>query len=85
MKLKKFNLRSDSIVNLYRAAFYLAKGSHNTALMFLSQSRKKSPDLINNQLNNLLRDPKNSLKTQRDCLFWAEKILDEYKKIIYFA
>ena len=38
MDLNKFSKKSDKIANLYRAAFYLAKGSNKVALGFLHKS-----------------------------------------------
>ncbi len=64
MALNKYSYKSDKIANLYRAAFYLAKGSKNTAMGFLEKSGEK--------FNNI------KLTSKKDRLFWAEKILDRY-------
>lgn len=64
MALNKFSKKSDKIANLYRAAFYLAKGSNDVALGFLEKSGVRFKDL--------------NTKTKALRLFWAEKILDKY-------
>jgi hypothetical protein len=72
MALNKYSHKSDEIGNLYRAAFYLAKGSEEVGLGFLSKSGKTFKGLKTN--------------TEKDRLFWAEKILDEYLKLkLHFA
>jgi len=55
---------TDKIANLYRAAFYLARGAKEVGLDFLRKSGRKFEDL--------------RLDTKKQRLFWAEKILDEY-------
>ena len=58
---------TDEAANLYRAAFYLAKGSKGVALNFLKKSGRKFEGL--------------KLDTIQERLFWAEKILDEYTRL----
>ncbi len=67
MALDKKSYRSDTIANLYRAAFYLARGSKETGLKFLEKANKY-----------LSKKMYPKIKTKKDCLFWAEKILDQY-------
>lgn len=67
MALNKFSNKSDKIANLYRAAFYLAKGAKDVALDFLKKSGRRFRGM--------------ELNTPQNRLFWAEKILDEYKKM----
>ena len=67
MALDKFSHQSDRAANLYRAAFYLAKGSKEVGLNFLKKSGKSFGDM--------------RLGTEKQRLFWAEKILDEYINI----
>lgn len=64
MILDKKSYKSDRLVNLYRAAFYLAKGNSKLALEFLKKAKIK------------LRI--NRLTTTDQQLFWAEKILDKF-------
>lgn len=71
MALIKFSKESDKIANLYRAAFYLAKGSINISLEFLRKSGRKFGGL--------------KIRTAAQRLFWAEKILDEYIKLKHQA
>ena len=67
MALNKFSRASDKLANLYRAAFYLAKGSNKVGLEFLDKSGITFEGLkTDNQISRLL---------------WAEKILDEYLKL----
>ena len=67
MALNKNSKKSDRIANLYRAAFYLAKGKKNTGLEFLKKSGIKFKGL--------------DLSTKKKRLFWAEKVLDKYLKL----
>ncbi len=55
---------NDKIGNLYRAAFYIAKGAKEVGLDFLKKSGRSFKNL--------------KLDTKSQRLFWAEKILDEY-------
>lgn len=65
MALDKYSHQSDKIANLYRASFYLAKGSKEIALDFLKKSGEKFDKM--------------DLDTKNRQLFWAEKILDRYQ------
>jgi len=67
MVLNKYSHKSDSAANLYRAAFYLAKGSRSVALDFLKKSGAKFKDI--------------NLSSKDKRLYWAEKILDKYTKL----
>lgn len=69
MALKKSSFEADKIANLYRAAFYLAKGANEVGLEFLKKSGK--------EFNNL------DLSSKKKRLYWAEKILDEYTRLEY--
>ena len=75
MALDKDSDQSDAIVNLYRAALYLARGSRETGLQFLVKARKRLGKSL------LPRLPADELKSRQQQLFWAEKILDQYKKL----
>ncbi|MBM3209076.1 hypothetical protein FJZ40_02180 [Candidatus Shapirobacteria bacterium] len=78
MALDKNSLKSDAVVNLYRAALYLARGSKEVGLEFLQKARRYLPGEISPEIKGLLSSGDQYLKTQKDCLFWAEKILDQY-------
>ena len=41
MRLEKYSLYSDSVANLYRAAFYLARGSVKVSFEFLKRAQEK--------------------------------------------
>lgn len=74
----KHSLKADAIANLYRAAFYLAKGEQTSALAFLSKSAKE----INlKNLKPILENPKKELSDLQKKRFWAEKTLDEYRRL----
>lgn len=75
MGLNKFDIKSDGIADVYRAAFYLAKGAEEVGLEFLKQARKK--------LGKRLMESPPRLKNRRQQLIWAEKILDQYIKLKY--
>lgn len=64
MALNKYSLKSDNIANLYRAAYYLARGSTNIAKEFIQKSGEKFEKM--------------NLNGRRNQLLWAEKILDRY-------
>lgn len=59
----------DKIGNLYRAAFYIAKGAKEVGLDFLKKSGRKFGNV--------------RLTTQNQRIILAEKILDEYIRIKY--
>ena len=67
MALTKFSRESDKAANLYRAAFYLAKGSKEVGLNFLGKSGKVFKNI--------------RIDSEKQRLFWAEKVLDEYLKL----
>ncbi len=67
MALDKNSYQSDKIANLYRAAYYMAKGAKNTALQFIEKSGENFGDI--------------NLDSKQDELYWAEKKLDRYKML----
>jgi len=67
MALNKNSEKSDKIADLYRAAFYLAKGSKKIALDFIKKSGQNFPKM--------------NLKGKENQLLWAEKILDRYHEL----
>ena len=73
MELNKFDIKSDGIADLYRAALYLGRGASKTGLEFLRKANKK--------LNKRLVKPPVKFKDRQEQLFWAEKILDQYIKL----
>lgn len=72
MALNKYSRKSDAIVNLYRAAFYLAKGSEEIGWKFLRKAKEK--------LGRALDISPKKLKSSKERRFWVEKILDQYLK-----
>lgn len=77
MVLDKNDYQSDAIVNLYRAAFYLAKGSKAVGWRFLKKAKEK--------LGRALDVSPKKLKSHQEARFWAEKILDQYLKLKHSA
>lgn len=73
MELNKFDIKSDGIADLYRAALYLARGADEVALGFLRQAEKK--------LGQKLIERPHILKNRKQQLIWAEKILDQYLRL----
>lgn len=55
---------ADKIANLYRAAFYIAKGAEAVGLQILEKTNEKFPEM--------------DFSTQEKRMYWAEKILDRY-------
>ena len=78
MGLNKKSKKSDAVANLYRAAFFLARGKGEEKLA-LDLLCKANEQLTGNQnLNSLLKKYPYPFKTSRDRLTLAEKVLDEY-------
>lgn len=73
MALNKFDQKSDGIVDIYRAALYLARGANEMGLEFLEKARKKLGQ-------DIVVFP-NEIKTRRQQLVFAEKILDQYLRL----
>jgi hypothetical protein len=78
MALDKNSHQSDAVVNLYRAALYLARGSRKIGLEFLEKAKKFLPGKVSPEVERIIASKNKYLKTQKDCLFLAEKILDQY-------
>ena len=75
MALNKYDLTSDAVADLYRASFYLAKRSKDIGISFL----KKAKDKLGRKMR---LDVKKVAKGKTgDYSYWAEKILDEYKRL----
>ena len=70
MELKKSSLYADALANLYRSAFYLARGAGKTGLVFFKKAQREIG------LTSI-----GQIKTRRQQLYWAEKILDEYHRL----
>jgi hypothetical protein len=83
MELNKYNRYSDAIGNLYKAAYYLTKGSVQLAVDFLKKAKKKIGNKLDPRLINFLNQPEDYLKDSSSKNYWAEKILDQYKKFRY--
>jgi hypothetical protein len=77
--LNKLSLKSDGIADLYRAALYLARGSKRVGLSFVEKAQRKLGKKISLDLGSLKNG--NILEKHSDYIYWAEKILDEYKRL----
>jgi len=80
MILSKNSYQSDAVANLYRAAFSLAKGSKEVGIDFLIKAQKTLGNKLDPQIISLVKNKEKYLKTNKDSLYWAEKILDQYHK-----
>lgn len=69
--MNRFDRNADAITDLYRAAFYLAKKSRKVGMTFFLKANKKLGDKISFNVDD----------TTEDYLYWAEKVLDEYKRL----
>lgn len=78
MGLNKKSLKADAIANLYRAAYFLArgKGEERQAITLLKKSAKQLA--CQQRLKFLLEKYSYPFKAPRDRLVLAEKVLDEY-------
>ena len=83
MDLNKNSYTSDAVVNIYRAAFYLAKGLKKVGLDFLLKAKEKFGNDFDPDLNFLIENSDKLLKNKKDLLFWAEKTLNQYHKLRY--
>lgn len=72
MEIKKESLRADALANLYRAAYYIAKGATETGVDFFKKARRY-----------LKIKPIGKIKNDKERFYWAEKILDEYQRLRY--
>ena len=75
MALNKNDRTLDAITNLYRAAYYLSLESKETGLNFLQKAKKILGDKIKLDVNKIWKQGEDNY------LYWAEKILDEYKRL----
>jgi len=80
MVLNKDSYQSDAIANLYRAAFYLAKESKEVGIDFLIKAQKKLGNKLDSQIASLIKNQEKYLKNNKNLLYWAEKVLDQYHK-----
>jgi hypothetical protein len=79
MVLNKNNKESDAIADLYRASYYLAKGSKDVGIMFLLEAKKKLGDRITLDIGKIVKLGRS--ENSFDCRYWAEKALDEHKRL----
>ena len=75
MALTTNNKSSDAIADLYRASYYLALQSKETGLSFLRKAKEKLGDKLSLDVEEI------SKQSGQSYLYWAEKILDEYKRL----
>jgi len=80
MALNKDSYQSDAVANLYRAAFYLAKESKEVGIDFLIKAQKKIGNKLDPQIASLIKNQEKYLKNNKNLLYWAEKVLDQYHK-----
>ena len=79
MALNKFDPISDAIANLYRSAYYLGRKSKDVGISFLLKSKKKLGKKLALDVDKIAKG--DVFKNSYDYYYWAEKILDEYKKL----
>lgn len=75
MALTKNDKSADAITDLYRAAYYLALESKETGLFFLRKAKKKLGNRLDLDVDDIDKQVKDNY------LYWAEKILDEHKRL----
>lgn len=61
-KLDIHSKEADKVANLYRAAFYIAKGVNDLGLELIKKTGESFPDL--------------TLNDEKSRMYWAEKVLD---------
>lgn len=77
----KYSFEMDGLGFLYRSALYLAQGKEKQALEFLDKAEEKIKNYFNEDLKNFNKQPGLYLGNQKKATIWAEKILDEYRRI----
>ena len=75
MVLNKNDKISDAVTDLYRASFYIALQSKETGLSFLKKAKEKFGDKLDLDIEKIREESGNNY------LYWAEKILDEHKRL----
>lgn len=75
MALNKYDKNSDAVADLYRASFYLAKESKEVGVSFLLKAKKRLGAKMTLKINQIKKDKLGN------STFWAEKVLDEYKRL----
>lgn len=70
MALSKYSQTSDAIADLYRASFYLAKHSEKTGISFLLKAKSQLGSKLSLDTSKVIGNS-----------YWAEKVLDEYKRL----
>lgn len=83
MELKSDSLESDAIGNLYRSALFMVKGQTNLSLIFLRKAHSVLKEKLPAQIVDVLKKKGTLSEEQR--LFWAEKILDQYRALKHRA
>lgn len=74
--------RADGVGFLYRSCFAVARGELDLGQEFLATAAKKLPPFFDKNIGALVKNRKMLLA--ENSLYWAEKILDEYKKQLLF-
>lgn len=77
----KRSKKADSIGYLYRAALYFAKGDDSAAFQFLE--RICDQHLRAGIIQQVRTEKQNVLITPQKNRYWAEKLLDEYKRQMF--
>jgi len=80
MILNKNSYQSDAVVNLYRAAFYLAQESKEIGIDFLIKAKERLGNKLDPQITSLIKNKEKYLRNNKDFLYWAEKVLDQYHR-----
>jgi hypothetical protein len=79
MALDKYDYSSDAIANLYRASLYLARESKDIGISFLLKAKKTLGKKMSLDIDKIAKG--DIFKGPQDYYYWAEKILDEYKRL----
>jgi hypothetical protein len=77
----KFRSDMDGLGWLYRSAFFLARGDEKEAIVFLNKADKQLDQYLKEDLKTLSKRPGKYLTGEKQRCFWAEKILDEYRRL----
>ena len=77
MKINSKSSKAEALENLYRSAFFMVKGQVDLSITFLEKAHhvlgKKLPKPIVQLMNT-----NGKSVDEKNRLFWAEKILDQY-------
>lgn len=78
MELNKNSRWADAVGNIYRSAFFMVKDQMDLSITFLGKAHHVLGKKLSKTIIQLMNTNGKSID-EKNRLFWAEKILDQYK------